>query len=268
MISDILYCIMETENKEITKTKNTGITTDAKATLAIILSIVAIGISLYGGGGFGSSEPVGPEGYIKQIAKDTGISGRTYDKCIVDPEIAALVDADIADTNAILQFAQLQGIGTPFNLVITDTQVIPVSGAYPYEFFNLMIQNINETGTVSQDVLDQFEITEFDRSILGIFPGFDASTDHYKGSPNPTITIIEYSDFECPFCARIHTTLDQLVKENSNLAWVYRHLPLDNIHPLATPAALASECVAREEGNEGFWQFADTIFADQTKLQK
>ena len=167
----------------------------------------------------------------------------------------------------IVAAAGLQGIGTPFNLIITDTQVIPVSGAYPYEFFNLVIQTINETGVVTDDILEQFEITPMDYSITQSIAGFDPEKDHYKGSMYPTITIIEYSDFECPFCARIHTTLDQIVQENDNVAWAYRHLPL-NFHPQAYPAAIASECVAQEEGNEGFWEFADALFADQSLLQK
>jgi len=255
---------METENIE---TEN--INTDLKANIAIVLSIAALGVSIFGGGiNFtGSSVPEGPEANIKQLAKDAGISSRAYDKCIADPAIRELVDDDVADTNAIVAFAELQGIGTPFNLVITDTQVIPVSGAYPYEFFNLMIQTINETGTVTQDILDQFEIVPMDYGITELIPGFDPTSDHYKGSANPEITIIEYSDFECPFCSRIHGTLEQLVQENNNLTWVYRNLPL-GFHEQAMPAAIAAECVAREEGNEGFWIFTDAIFADQSILKK
>ena len=83
---------------------------------------------------------------------------------------------------------------------------------------------------------------------------------------NPEFTVIEYSDFECPFCSRVHPTLDRLAEENDNVTWVYRHLPL-SFHPQALPAAIASECVAQEEGNDAFWQFADTIFANQSELQ-
>ena len=59
----------------------------------------------------------------------------------------------------------------------------------------------------------------------------------------------------------IHASLQQLVSEsNGKIAWVYRHLPLYQIHPQAEPAANASECIAEQLGNEAFWQFANTIF--------
>lgn len=240
--------------------------TDMKSNIAIVLSIAALGVSLFGGGLQSSSSVEGPEAYMKSVAKEVGLSGRKYDKCIAENDTTA-IDQDIAETNAIASFAQLQGIGTPFNLVVTDSQVIPVSGAYPYEFFNLMIQQFNETGTISQDVLDQFEITPLDYSVTELFRSFNPEEDHYKGSANPEITIIEYSDFECPYCARIHTTLEQLVEENDNLTWAYRHLPL-SFHAQAMPSAIASECIAESEGNEGFWHFADTIFANQDKLSQ
>lgn len=237
-----------------------------KSNIAIVLSIAALGVSLFGGGMGGPAPIDGPEAYIKSLAKEAGMSGRAYDKCLAENNTDE-INKDIAETNAIAAFAELQGIGTPFNLVITDTQVIPVSGAYPYEFFNLMITQFNETGTISQDVLDQFEITPLDYAVTEQFRAFNPEEDHYKGSATPAITIIEYSDFECPFCSRIHGTLDQLVTENDNLAWAYRHLPL-GFHAQAMPAAVASECVAESEGNEGFWMFADTLFANQDKLSQ
>lgn len=91
--------------------------------------------------------------------------------------------------------------------------------------------------------------------------------DHRLGSPDAPIVLVEYSDFQCPYCQMVHSTLKRLVEEsNGTVAWVYRHLPLTSIHPQAMPAALASECVAEQLGEDGFWKFADAIFADQTKL--
>jgi len=83
--------------------------------------------------------------------------------------------------------------------------------------------------------------------------------DHIKGAKNPTITIVEYSDYECPFCKRFHGTMQNLVeKYPDDLAWVYRHWPIDGLHPIkARREALAAECAADQQGDDGFWKFSD-----------
>ncbi|HBF66959.1 MAG TPA: hypothetical protein DDW36_00875 [Candidatus Magasanikbacteria bacterium] len=86
--------------------------------------------------------------------------------------------------------------------------------------------------------------------------------DHIRGANNAKVTIVEYSDFECPYCQRFHGTMQQiLAKYPNDVRWVYRHFPLDQLHPTARPAAEASECVAALGGNDKFWAFADKIFA-------
>ena len=91
--------------------------------------------------------------------------------------------------------------------------------------------------------------------------------DYIYGDEDAPITLVEFSDFECPFCARAHGTFERLVAERDDIAWVYRHLPLESIHPNAEPAARASECIAELEGNDAFWNFADTVFDDISILQ-
>lgn len=89
-----------------------------------------------------------------------------------------------------------------------------------------------------------------------------AASDHILGNPNATVKIIEYSDMECPYCKRFHTTLKTLMDEygkDGRLAWVYRHFPLD-IHPKAQEEAHAAECVNELGGPEKFWQFLDRIY--------
>lgn len=94
-----------------------------------------------------------------------------------------------------------------------------------------------------------------------------SASDHIVGSPDAPIVLVEYSDFQCPYCAVIHPTLKRIVEEsNGEIAWVYRHLPLASIHPQALPAALASECIAEQLGQNGFWAFADNMFADQSGM--
>jgi protein-disulfide isomerase len=87
--------------------------------------------------------------------------------------------------------------------------------------------------------------------------------EHIRGDVNKAkVVMIEYSDFQCPFCERHHPNLQKIADEyGDQIAWVYRHFPLTSIHPNAEPAALASEC-ASEQGK--FWEFADAMFAGQT----
>lgn len=86
--------------------------------------------------------------------------------------------------------------------------------------------------------------------------------DHIRGDPAAPVTLVEYSDFECPFCKRFHPTVKRLVDESKGqLRWVYRHFPLEELHPVkARKEAVASECAAELGGNGAFWKFADRFF--------
>jgi protein-disulfide isomerase len=94
-------------------------------------------------------------------------------------------------------------------------------------------------------------------------------SDHIFGNPAAEVTIVEFSDYECPFCASIHPALKQIVTEyDGKVRWVFRHFPLSQIHPEAHAASIASECVAQLGGNEAFWKFTDGIFAAQGEIGK
>jgi protein-disulfide isomerase len=88
--------------------------------------------------------------------------------------------------------------------------------------------------------------------------------DHIRGNKDAKVFLVVYSDFECPFCARFHPTAQQVLDEYGNdVAWVYRHFPLDTRHPRARPAAQASECAAELGGEDAFWGFIDDILENQ-----
>ena len=85
------------------------------------------------------------------------------------------------------------------------------------------------------------------------------SNDHIRGNPDAAVTIVEYADFECPFCKRFHFTMQQVVRDyDGKVAWVYRQFPLDQLHTKARKEAVASECAAEIGGNDAFWKYTET----------
>ena len=87
--------------------------------------------------------------------------------------------------------------------------------------------------------------------------------DHVLGNPNAPVTIIEFSDIDCPFCKTFDATMRQIMAEYGNdgkVSWVYRHFPLDSLHPNARAKAESSECVAALGGNEAFWKYLGFLF--------
>ncbi len=97
-------------------------------------------------------------------------------------------------------------------------------------------------------------------------------TDPVKGQEDAPVTIIEFSDFECPFCKRFYdNTYGQIVSnyvESGDVKIVYRDLPLNRLHPQAESAAVAAQCVFQIGGNDAFWDYHDTIFNNQNQLSE
>ena len=89
--------------------------------------------------------------------------------------------------------------------------------------------------------------------------------DHILGNPDATVTLVEYSDFECPYCKKFHPTAKRLVEAfDGKLNWVYRHFPLSFHNPGAQKQAEASECASELGGDDAFWSYTDKIY-ERTK---
>jgi len=124
----------------------------------------------------------------------------------------------------------------------------------------------------AEDVIRSLQTQQSTQSSLSTNPpsliSISLDDDPVKGNLNAPITIVEFSDFQCPFCAKFHsTTLPQLQAnyiDSGKVKFVYRDFPIQSIHPNAVPVALASEC-ADEQGM--FWEYHDLVFENQKKWQ-
>lgn len=96
-------------------------------------------------------------------------------------------------------------------------------------------------------------------------PDVDPDRDHVRGPEDAELTVVEYLDFECPFCARATGMwLDLTQHFDGRIRYVVRHLPLDDVHPHARAAAIAAEAAARQGR---FWEMHDVLFAHQSALE-
>jgi protein-disulfide isomerase len=93
-----------------------------------------------------------------------------------------------------------------------------------------------------------------------------AATGPARGPADAPVTIIEFSDYQCPFCRRAEPTVAQvLARYEGKVRFVFRHFPLDRIHPLARGASEAAACAA-EQGK--FWEYHEQLFADDAQLER
>jgi Na+/H+ antiporter NhaA len=93
----------------------------------------------------------------------------------------------------------------------------------------------------------------------------DPDRDHIRGNPDAPLTLVEYGDFECPFCSRTTGAIDEVRAHfGDELRYVWRHLPLERVHPRAFDAARASEAAALQGK---FWEMARTLFEHQDDLE-
>lgn len=96
----------------------------------------------------------------------------------------------------------------------------------------------------------------------------DPKQDFIKGPLEAEFSLIEYSDFECPFCKRFHVTAESFIKKYPEINWVYRHFPLNFHNPGAQKQAEAAECAGALGGHEAFWKYSDAIYARTTSNGK
>jgi protein-disulfide isomerase len=198
------------------------------------------------GGQPGPGDVAGKLSNLEAVAASVGIDVGEFKSCVDSKKYAGKVDEQYKAGGAA-------GVtGTPGNFILNSRgEAWLVPGAVPYATLKPIIEAALGNSTYTEGKLTAEQIARIPKV---------SAADHVRGSRSAQVFLIEYSDFQCSFCARFHPTAKQLVDEYQNVAWVYRHFPLDAIHPLARPTAEASECVAELGGNDAFWEFTDAIF--------
>jgi protein-disulfide isomerase len=122
-----------------------------------------------------------------------------------------------------------------------------------------------EVRQARQDYADSLR-SQGDVTVLLKQPRVEVAVDRgrLRGDPNAIVTIVEFADYQCPYCKQTETTLNNLLKKYpGQVRLAYRDFPLASIHPYAEEAAEAARCA----GKQGkFWAFHDALFANQSKL--
>lgn len=182
----------------------------------------------------------------KTLSEQVGVSKASLAECV------KTFDKDAFNKKIELSVGSAMkgetGAGTPYSIVIGANGVkSKINGAESYE-------NVKK-------VIDEVIAGKVTTAYTGEVPPIEDSEHILGNTKTAKVTIIEYSDFECPFCARFHPILERIISEsNGSIAWVYRQFPLVQIHQHAMERAIASECIAKIKGNDAFWKYGDLLF--------
>jgi Na+/H+ antiporter NhaA len=101
-------------------------------------------------------------------------------------------------------------------------------------------------------------------SLVDLYIDVDPERDHLRGSIDAPVTVVEYGDFECPFCGQAEPVVRELLRDFGDVRYVWRHLPLNDVHPRAQLAAEAAEAAA-DQG--AFWEMHDLLLDNQAALR-
>jgi protein-disulfide isomerase len=228
---------------------------------------------------FKNQSALSPENYVKW-AKEAGVKDEAKYKAGLDAHTwAAKVDKDLAQGKAA-------GVnGTPHFLI----NGVALSGAQPFDKFKEVIDaqlskaqaaiasgtkpdkiyvemskaNKAATPAAPEQARKEEKPEEEDKTVWKV-PVGDSPT---LGSDHALVTIVEFSDFQCPFCKKVEDTLKKVKDEyGDKVRFVWKHEPLP-FHPRAEPAAQLTIAAYKEKGSKGFWAAHDKLFDIQPKLE-
>jgi protein-disulfide isomerase len=180
----------------------------------------------------------------KTLSLQVGVSKDALNACIKSTDLDALNKSIMASIDNATKGLKDSERGTPYTIIIGKNGVkTEINGASDYTGVKKIIDDALE-GKADKKYTGNVALSE--------------SNDHIVGNPDADITMIEYSDFECPYCKQFQSVLEKIVVDYSpRVKWIYRHWPL---HQHSFEKLVASECVAKLKGNTAFWKYADLLF--------
>ncbi len=189
----------------------------------------------------------------KQKSNQKVVANPKFEECLSSDKYGQIVDKSS-------QLAQDAGVRATPTSVVYDLKTgrkFVIIGAQPYEKVKSNFSKFIKGAKIDLPKGQTFNLSKVVRP--------DSTKDHWYGNKKARYVIIEYSDFECPYCRRFHSEPQQLLTDfKDKIAWVYRHVPLTSIHPNSRMEAIASECAAKLGGNDGFWKYTNKLF-EKTK---
>lgn len=185
---------------------------------------------------------------LKAYAKELKLNTKDFSKCLDDSSKKATVEEQ-------MKKGVEEGItGTPGFFLNGHL----ISGALPFEIFKDLIDYELATGLDAGGTYPEKIQGYIDQGYVKAEKIEVDTSGHAKGPEKAKIVLVEYSDFECPFCARAYPTVKQILEAYpGDVKVVYKHFPLVSIHTNAQKAAEASECAA-DQGK--FWEYHDKLF--------
>ena len=186
-----------------------------------------------------------------RYAEELGIADDDFETCLAEERYADAIDEDLA-------LGQSRGVNSTPSFFLNDQ---PVIGAYPLDYFNQAIAAVaaGDTVAVEQETAPQGPAVKPTPATIVMD---DIGSE--IGDPNAAVTIVEYTDYQCPYCVRHATeTLPRIISDmidTGRVRYIVKDFPLDSIHPEARSAAVAARCAGEQAA---YWEMHDELFARQ-----
>jgi len=191
------------------------------------------------------------------------------------PESLRARTAVLARCLRILAIGALAAFANPAQVAAQSAGKAEADAALVQRIRDAVIQELRESGVLDREIdqgIDRYVTRQRAaaaeredakaRVLAAKVRPVSKTRDHIRGNLEAPVSLIEYTDFECPYCKRFHDTAKEIVRKyDGKVNWVFRHFPLDFHNPAAQREAEAAECAAELGGNEAFWRYTDLIYA-------